>query len=125
MICEVSADIFPYFNISAFSFRLHPFPSLKRQPIANAMWKKMINRTSPSNRNRLFTVKTKMRVCSDHFIDKKPTFDNSHPTLMMGYQSSPQAKKVLSPRRKITYKSPLKKKARDLNQQLRNHRHLQ
>ena len=81
-----------YYNyIYYFSyFRLHTFPSEKKRPQERSKWQKLINRSSPSKNRKgsLFTIKSKMRVCSKHFIDKEPTYEHPYPTEELGYDPS-------------------------------------
>ena len=71
-------------------FRLHIFPSEKKRPQERSKWQKPINRSSPSKNRKgsLFTIKSKMRVCPKHFIDKEPTNEHPFPTEERGYDPS-------------------------------------
>lgn len=50
-----------------------------------------------------------MRVCSHHFIDKEPTYQNPYPTINMGYDTSSKLRRINTDgsRRKLEYKSSL------------------
>ena len=71
-------------------FRLHTFPSAKKRLQERSKWQKLINRSSPSKNRKgsLFTIKSKMRVRSKHFIDKEPTYEHPYPTEELGYDPS-------------------------------------
>ena len=75
--------------IFPFSGCIH-FHQQKKHPQERSKWQKLINRSSPSKNRKgsLFTIKSKMRVCSKHFIDKEPTYEHPYPTEELGYDPS-------------------------------------
>ena len=81
------------------------FPSERKRPAERLKWQKLINRSSPRRSGKLWTIGSKQRICSQHFIDGEPTEENPYPTLNLGYHSSPRAKQVLNvpKRRKLSY----------------------
>ena len=56
-------------------------------------WRTMISRLSPKRPGKLWTVSVKQRICSKHFVDKEPTYENPAPTLNLGYDSERKAKR--------------------------------
>ena len=92
-----------------FYFRLHAFPTAKKQPELREKWRKLINRVSPTSScpGKLFTIKSKMRVCSDHFPDRAPSFINRYPSLNLGYDATQRLKllNAITSRRKLNYQS--------------------
>ena len=83
---------------------MHPFPAKNRKE-ARERWQKLINRSSPTRHGKMFTIKPKMRVCSDHFPDHEPAYENLYPILKMGYDASEKLKKInpSNSRRKLSF----------------------
>ncbi|KAL5008430.1 hypothetical protein ScPMuIL_014011 [Solemya velum] len=66
-------------------FKLHPFPTSRKNRELRQQWKVLINRTSAKSRGKLWSPSKDSRVCSDHFVDGAPTAENTFPTLNLGY----------------------------------------
>ena len=78
-------------RIFLFLFRLFPFPTEKKNPVARDVWKKLINRTVGST-VKLWDPSKDSRICSLHFVDGKPTTENPYPSLSLGYESNHRIK---------------------------------
>ncbi|XP_057297916.1 uncharacterized protein LOC130628892 [Hydractinia symbiolongicarpus] len=85
-------------------FRLYPFPTTKKNPEKRKMWIQLLNRLAPGSKDKLFEPSKDARVCSEHFLDGKPTECNPHPTENMGYDSRKKTS--------LLFKSPSQKKPR-------------
>ena len=70
------------------------FQQQKKQPELREKWRKLINCLTPtsSRPDKLFTIKLKMRVCSDHLPDRAPSFINQYPSLNLGYNATQRLK---------------------------------
>lgn len=66
-------------------YELFTIPSRKKE--ARVVWKKLINRKKGDG-NQMWSPGQKSRVCSHHFIDKRPTESNPYPVLKLGYDAS-------------------------------------
>ena len=64
-------------------FTLHTFPSEKSDSYNRGVWIKNINRKATDNKIWLPNIDS--RVCSEHFIDGRPTVINPYPTLKLGH----------------------------------------
>ena len=74
-------------------FRLFSFPSITRNLSKRKEWIRLTNRTT---KNRTSWNPGHGVVCSFHFVDGEPSFDNPNPTLNLGYE-----KPSKRPRRKL------------------------
>ena len=90
--------------------RLHKFPSLVKRSKGHEKWRQLVNRSSPVHPGKLMRIRPKQRVCSIHFIDGEPTYENPLPTLKLNYDSSERLKRLNDEgrRRKLTFISPKK-----------------
>ncbi|KAI8491853.1 hypothetical protein Bbelb_302260 [Branchiostoma belcheri] len=96
-------------------FKLFPFPTEKKRPDARRRWNKLINKKdSVSNKN--WVNKPHDRVCSQHFIDGKPTAAHPDPVLHLGYTGPSSDQKVTPkrppPSKRVAVPDPPKKKPR-------------
>ena len=68
-------------------------------------WRVMISRMSPRKPGKLWSVGVKQRVCSKHFIDGEPTYENPAPTSNLGYDSEKKAQRqsLINSRRTLKY----------------------
>ncbi|XP_078252933.1 uncharacterized protein LOC144592278 [Rhinoraja longicauda] len=66
-------------------FKLHPFPTEKRDGAARLRWTKLVNRKDGKGKNWQPDLKGNSRVCSKHFVDGEPTTINPDPVLNLGY----------------------------------------
>ena len=62
-------------------FQLFNFPTVKKHSELRLLWCKLFNR-DPSDQEQLQSTKfmdprSKSRICSSHFVDRKPTAENS------------------------------------------------
>uniref|UniRef100_A0A7M5UG70 THAP-type domain-containing protein n=1 Tax=Clytia hemisphaerica TaxID=252671 RepID=A0A7M5UG70_9CNID len=66
-------------------FQLFTFPTERENPEARMIWRELINRREPSNKNLLWSPSRhkQSRVCSVHFPDGMPTKTNPHPTIFL------------------------------------------
>lgn len=75
-------------------FTLHPFPTERSNPEIRKKWIKLINRkdTTPTKKSndKIWHPARFSRVCSEHFIDGKPTLAHPCPTLKLGYEGAPK-----------------------------------
>ena len=65
-------------------FVLFTFPTKKKNPEARQRWLSALSRADPKQSDQLLEPKTGHRVCSDHFIDGRPTLENPDPLLKLG-----------------------------------------
>jgi hypothetical protein len=76
------------------SCRLYPFPTKRQDEGARERWKKAVNRCDVK-RPWVYLEPTKeMHVCSEHFVDGKPTLEHPDPTLNLGYDANEPRKKI-------------------------------
>lgn len=61
-------------------FTLFSFPSLNKDPETRREWVKIVNRKDPITR-KIWQPSTDSRICSDHFIDGKPSQAYPVPTV--------------------------------------------
>ena len=73
-------------------FKLIPFPSEAKNPVRRKQWILNVNRQDVKT-GELWTPSGNGRICSNHFVDGKPTEANPNPTLFMG-QAEPPLKKT-------------------------------
>lgn len=64
-------------------FKLFTFPTERKNPESCLMWTKLVNRKMKNGRNWIPCADD--RVCSRQFVDGRPTTDNPHPMLHLGY----------------------------------------
>ena len=60
-------------------FELFAFLGEKENPDARSQWTKLINGKDSINFNKVWLPNKNSRVCSKHFVDLKPTEENSNP----------------------------------------------
>lgn len=72
-------------------FILYMFPSVKRNGEKRAAWIKLLKRET--SKKIEWTPCSSDRVCSEHFVDKVPTFEHPHPSLNLGYQLKETSKR--------------------------------
>ncbi len=65
-------------------FTLHTFPSVLLNSDKRREWIRLMNRTTV--KNSAWCPGKSDVVCSDHFIDKRPTLANPNPVLNLGYE---------------------------------------
>ena len=63
-------------------FKLIPFPTERRDPVARRVWINTVNRKSGGKN---WIPNENSRLCSTHFVDDEPTPRNPYPTLNIGY----------------------------------------
>ena len=63
-------------------FRLFPFPTTRRDDQSRKKWASIVNRKNGSEN---WEPVPDSRVCSEHFLDKRPTPENPYPSLKLGY----------------------------------------
>ncbi|XP_061173256.1 uncharacterized protein LOC133182425 [Saccostrea echinata] len=63
-------------------FRLFPFPTELKDNYSRQKWTSIVNRKNGSEN---WKPKEDSRVCSEHFLDGRPTPANPYPTLKLGY----------------------------------------
>ena len=80
-------------------FTLHWFPSVQKNLERRTEWIRLVNRTTKRGAN--WTPGQSDMICSNHFVDGKPTKENPAPTINLGYQ-----KPAKIPRRKLIRESP-------------------
>lgn len=93
-------------------FQLFPFPTELKDKYGRQKWTSIINRKNGSEN---WMPKDDSRVCSDHFIDGRPTPTNPYPTLKLGY--TPHKPIVSRPPPKERTLQPTKEKRRRIEQQ--------
>ena len=79
-------------------FTFHAFPTERADPEGRRRWINRINRIDEKT-NTQWVPKPYNRVCSDHFVDKKPTQENPWPSLKLGYQPPSVARVARRPPR--------------------------
>ena len=89
-------------------FTLHTFPSVLLNSDKRREWIRLMNRTTV--KNTAWCPGKSDVVCSDHFVDKRPTLENPNPVLNLGYE-----KPAKKPRRELHRRqlSPVKRKERE------------
>ncbi|XP_065675752.1 uncharacterized protein LOC136091960 [Hydra vulgaris] len=87
-------------------FRLHTFPTKKKELDRRNVWKLLINR---ENNKKVWSPGAKSRVCSQHFLNKSSI---DYPTLNLGYDASQRIQRLVpidslsySCKRKMPFKS--------------------
>ncbi|KAK3105562.1 hypothetical protein FSP39_000540 [Pinctada imbricata] len=92
------------------SFRLFPFPTTRKDDQLRKKWASIVNRKNGSEN---WEPKPDSRVCSEHFVDKRPTLQNPYPSLKLGYTPYKPIKSRPPPKhRSNSNVSPLSKKKR-------------
>ena len=89
-------------------FTLHTFPSVLLNSDKRREWIRLMNRTTV--KNTAWCLGKSDVVCSDHFVDKRPTLENPNPVLNLGYE-----KPAKKPRRDLHRRQlfPVKRKERE------------
>ncbi|XP_047137793.1 uncharacterized protein LOC124814300 [Hydra vulgaris] len=77
-------------------YKLFVFPSEKKLPEKRLKWQQLINRQSPTRRNKYCKIGANHRVCSKHFVDSEPSVENPYPIINLGYDSSKKIKTILT-----------------------------
>ncbi|XP_066917038.1 uncharacterized protein [Clytia hemisphaerica] len=77
-------------------FQLFPVPTLKKHPEKRSIWRRNINRLAPGSKNKLLDPSKDARVCSEHFVDGRPTEQHPYPTKNMGYDFEKRSKRFNS-----------------------------
>eukprot|EP00794_Sanderia_malayensis_P012588 gene12588-biopygen10025 len=80
-------------------FTLHTFPSVLLNSDKRQEWIRLMNRKTP--KKTAWCPGKSDVVCSDHFVDKRPTLENPNPVLNLGYE-----KPAKRPRRQL-HRHPL------------------
>ena len=90
-------------------FRLFPFPTARRDDQSRKKWASIVNRKNGSEN---WEPVPDSRVCSEHFVDKRPTPENPYPSLKLGYTPYKPVKSRPPPkdRSNFTVPPPIKKK---------------
>ena len=65
-------------------FELYPFPTERKDHYARKVWIKVVDHSKGEKSDKIWIPKKFDRVCSDHFIDGKPTEHNPYPTEILG-----------------------------------------
>lgn len=73
--------------------RLFNFPTEKSRPEARKRWITAINRADPKKPYAHLQPGTQSRVCSEHFVDGRPTADHPDPQLLLGKGNEPKQPK--------------------------------
>ena len=60
-------------------FTFIPFPTEQYDPKGRKEWLRLLNRVDVKT-NEPWSPKTWSRICSDHFVDSKPTKENPYPS---------------------------------------------
>ena len=74
-------------------YRLYMFPSLKRNGEKRKQWVDLLKRVT--DHKGPWSPCGSDRVCSDHFVDGIPTFENPNPSLKLGYEIKERKKRRL------------------------------
>ena len=74
------------------SFVLYPFPTERKDKEARLQWARLIKRQSKKG-GKLWMPKSSSQVCSKHFISGKPTKENPHSVLNLGYVAAKHAER--------------------------------
>ncbi|CAB3992839.1 uncharacterized protein LOC111330135 [Paramuricea clavata] len=92
-------------------FKLFPFPGEKTDPESKNQWTRLVNRKNSNNSKKVWQSNKNSRVCSSHFVDRKPTTANPNPTLNLGHQNVkiPQSRKRPAERNSIPVLPKVKK----------------
>ena len=61
---------------------MFPFPTKRYDVEQRERWKQLVGR---QDGRRLWSPSKDSRVCSNHFVDGKPTLENPLPTINLGY----------------------------------------
>ncbi|XP_066934270.1 uncharacterized protein [Clytia hemisphaerica] len=93
--CEEHRQIHELCNCDP-PFKLHPFPTVKKDYELRMKWIKVINRADDTTKG-FFEPGRNARVCSIHFKDGEPSSDNPLPVLSMGYDGAEKRALFLSP----------------------------
>lgn len=106
-------------------FVLYPFPTSKRDPNGRKEWIKAINRKD-SKTGKIWVPTDDDRVCSNHFVDGKPTIVYPYPSINLGHKEDDHRPKRLPPK----IRKPLKKESPPvikvkMEEQVRNESELQ
>ena len=91
-----------------FLHRLFTFPTERENPEGRMIWRELLNRREPSNKNLLWSPSRhkQSRMCSIHFPDGMPTKTNPYPTLFLNNDVDVDlaiGKKSKTTRRRLTY----------------------
>ena len=89
-------------------FTLHTFPSALLNSDKRREWIRLMNRTTV--KNTAWCPGKSDVVCSDHFVDKRPTLENPNPVLNLGYEKPAKKPRRERHRREL---SPVKRKERE------------
>jgi hypothetical protein len=73
-------------------FLLFPFPVKKRDPDGRLAWAKAVYRQDKKT-GKNWLPREDSRICSVHFVDKKPTAINPCPSLVLGHTNKVQSRK--------------------------------
>lgn len=92
-------------------FELFAFPGEKTNPVGRGQWTKLVNRKDSENVKKVWKPNKSSRVCSNHFVDLKPTEENPYPALHLGYQKVPLVKKRKRPADRSSMNSTKAKKS--------------
>ncbi|XP_020912997.1 uncharacterized protein LOC110250723 [Exaiptasia diaphana] len=86
-------------------FKLFPFPTELKHNEARKRWTKLIKREESNG--KVWLPKKASRVCSEHFVDEKPTENNPDPILKLGYDFQvPKKRKLPTERPLLSVKRP-------------------
>ena len=95
-------------------FVLHPFPTAKRNPKAREVWKKLVNREDPNKRGQLWFPSKDSRVCSEHFVEVRPSHKNPYSSLKTWLMTQQQNLQESIPRQH-------EERGQNMNQLEKNH----
>ena len=91
-------------------FKLFPFPTELKDPEGRLKWAQLVRR---KNGNKIWIPKEDARLCSEHFVDGKPSEQNPYPSINLGYEPLKQVKARAPPKaRPFVYQPTPSKKVR-------------
>jgi len=72
-------------------FQLFPFPTERKDPEGRKIWIKYVSKKDTGT-GKIWFPKEHSRICSDHFVDGKPTIEHPYPSLNVGHDITIQKK---------------------------------
>ena len=104
MYVRVASQLYTFCLLILF-YRLWTFPGKTNETSRKKRleWRILVNRREKEKANRHLTPRKQSRICSCHFVDKKPTANNPYPILNLGYEATLNVKKIVGSRRRLVY----------------------
>lgn len=75
-------------------FTLFPFPTEKKDPYGRQAWANVVSRVDATT-GMMWMPNPDDRVCSDHFVQGKPTAANPNPSINLGHRGRSIGMKML------------------------------